>query len=67
MDRLPGGFLLQQMDDPVPFGPAQWEFTQWAGFVAYAGVFLLFVILVWRLARAEESDPEPPEQDTRTG
>jgi hypothetical protein len=63
MARSPGCFLLQQVDDPVPFGPAHWELTQWAGFAAYAAVFLLFVILVWRLARCEEAETTQRDSD----
>jgi hypothetical protein len=53
--------LLQE--DPIPFGPATWELKQWIGFAVYAALFLLFVYLVYRLARpALDSEVEPEEE-----
>ena len=57
--------LLQE--DPIPFGPATWELKQWIGFAVYAALFLLFVYLVYRLARpaldSELESEEEPDPD----
>ena len=56
---LASGFL--QDGDPVPFGPSSWTWKQWIGISVYVAVFLIFVLLIGRLARpevdSESSDP----------
>lgn len=66
---LKGLPLLQQPGDPIPFGPTTWEFKQWLGLGIYLLLFLLFVFLVYRLARPEvdsetQSPPAQPPSDT---
>jgi len=48
---LPLPTSVQEAGDPVPFGPAHWEPTQWIGLAVYVALFLLFVLLVYLLAR----------------
>ena len=49
--------------DPLPFGPETWEATQWIGLAVYLTLFLIFVVLVWRLARPEVDSELAPEDE----
>ena len=63
-----GGFslpVLQGPGDPVPFGPATWELRQWLGLSIYVLLFLVFVVVVYRLAKPQvesETAEEPRQQ-----
>lgn len=53
--------LLQQAGDPIPFGPAGWDWTQWLGLGVYLALFVVFVVLVFLLARPRrDSEVAPP-------
>ena len=52
--------FLQLPSDPLPFGPGTWSWKQWLGLGVYALLFLVFLVLVARLARPERGSEGPP-------